>query len=70
VWPQHEAEHSCPSSVEDEWRYTSTPPISGEHKFHVPGSVATTFCMVVPDIVFVDPQCGTGFMSAWWYPEL
>jgi hypothetical protein len=29
--------------------------------------VAITFCVVVPDHVFVDPQYGTGFMSAFWY---
>lgn len=46
------------------------PPLSGMHNFEVPGSVATTFCMVVPDLVFVDPQYGTGFKSAFWYSEL
>jgi hypothetical protein len=30
------------------------PPISGVHEFQVPVSVATTFCIVVPDVA--DPQ--------------
>jgi hypothetical protein len=43
------------------------PSLSGVHNFQLPGSVATAFCMVVSDLVFVDPQYDTGFKSAFWY---
>lgn len=40
------------------------PHLSGVHNFQVPGPVATTFCMVVPYLVFVAPQYGIGFVAS------
>jgi hypothetical protein len=51
-WPEHEADHSPPSSAEvkNEWSYTPTPPLclQGMHR----DNFTVTICLVVRSVVF------------------